>query len=321
MRNACTGIVSCCILLLYASCNNALLKSEDVNGKSSVSELSSISERIMNMREEGLFDNILNQSSSSRSAMNRNGIDIGEAQRFITDTDAVLAEIASLENAEIQLQFIEALFNGGTVEDVAAVFAMESQDLSDQYLNAISSMTQLSNATGSRSATSSVMDIKLAYYTRDNLANRRAFSKAFDWSTIAWYSGFCAATIAGLIASETWIPWIKIAGYVAAAAGATSMCVQLGFWATSPDFRDWIGSLAGQDGSRATSILNGEMGGKFAAITLATTGVAVTCYATSTGRLVINFIRSTWNSMVSAITQMLPNNVTLIIGSVPIKPI
>lgn len=53
------------------------------------------------MREEGLFDNILNQSSSSRSAMNRNGIDIGEAQRFITDTDAVLAEIASLETCRL----------------------------------------------------------------------------------------------------------------------------------------------------------------------------------------------------------------------------
>ena len=160
------------------------------------------------MREEGLFDNILNQSSSSRSAMNRNGIDIGEAQRFITDTDAVLAEIASLENAEIQLQFIEALFNGGTVGDIAAVFALESQDLADRYLNAISSITQLSNATSSRSATSNVMDIKLAYYTYDHLANRRA------------------------------------------------------------------------------------------SLTLATTGVAAICYATSTGRLVINFI-----------------------GSVPIKPI
>lgn len=63
------------------------------------------------------------------------------------------------------------------------------------------------------------------------------------------------------------------------------------------------------------------MGKKFATITVATAGVAATCYATSTGRLVINFIRSAWNSMVSAITQMLPNNVTLIIGSVPIKPI
>ena len=33
MKNACIGILSCCILLLYASCNNALLKSEDVDGK------------------------------------------------------------------------------------------------------------------------------------------------------------------------------------------------------------------------------------------------------------------------------------------------
>ena len=273
------------------------------------------------MREEGLFDNILNQSSSARSAMNRNGIDIGEAQRFITDTDAVLAEIASLENAEIQLQFIEALFNGGTVGDIAAVFALESQDLADRYLTAVSSVTQSASTTNSRSATSGIEDIKLTYYTRNDLANRHAFATTFGWSTIAWYSGFCAATIAGLIASETWIPWVKLAGYIAAAAGATSMCFQLGRWATSPDFRDWIGSLAGKDSSRATAILNGEMGKKFATITVATAGVAATCYATSTGRLVINFIRSAWDSMVSAITQMLPNNVTLIIGSVPIKPI
>jgi hypothetical protein len=71
----------------------------------------SISQRIEQLKDAGLLDSLISESTS------RYALKTGDNEQllyFINNTDAVLDEIVQSENGEIQLQLIDALFTDGT---------------------------------------------------------------------------------------------------------------------------------------------------------------------------------------------------------------
>ncbi|MDR1220547.1 MAG: hypothetical protein LBK73_13190 [Treponema sp.] len=192
----------------------------------------SISQRIGRLKDAGLLDSLISESTSI-SALETD--DNEQLLYFINNTDAALDEIAQSENGEVQLKLIDAMLSGATVGETADIMAEISEDMAAQYLTAMEEQVNALEAIavdGSRSVTGNavtIRDIRIAFYDEqpNTTQARGIYGENLKWDTVGWYIGFCAATTAGVIASSSWIPWVKIPGIVVAIAGGASMVVQL----------------------------------------------------------------------------------------------
>lgn len=159
--------------------------------------------------------------------------------------------------------------------------------------------------------------IKLLYNI--NSSNRAAYASDMEWSTIGWYTGFCASTIAGFYLLSYGGFWLKIAGTVAATAGTASMVTQLMKWYNCSDLGNFVSSLVKKDGYTATKILNGDDGVKILTISSETTATIVACYFTPVGKTIVKTVVYYYNAIISKIISVLPSGVSLTINGIPLK--
>jgi len=112
-----------------------------------------------------------------------------------------------------------------------------SEDMAEEYLAKVEEVLRplesYDNNEGTGRSVGSklnIRNIQLGFYNeaRNNTVGRGAYAADFNKDTIIWYTGFCAATVAGCVAANSVLPWISIPGIAVAVAGGISMGVQLG---------------------------------------------------------------------------------------------
>ncbi|MDR1073034.1 MAG: hypothetical protein LBL45_05085 [Treponema sp.] len=237
---------SLAILAVLVGCSDVIIDPVDTSLQHSGGDRKTgVSQRIGRLKDAGLLDSLISGSTG------RSTLETGDNEQllyFINNTDAALDEIAQSENGEVQLKLIDAMFSDATVGEIADIMAQISPEMSQEYLVMIEELVLPDGGNGQeRSLISSInsRDIRLGFYDMSN-RSRGLFDADFSQSTINWYYGLCAVTIAGLSAYKWvkwWQPWVGVAGLVTAAAGGASMAAKLAQWYGCGDFRSWVDAL------------------------------------------------------------------------------
>lgn len=299
-------VMALSLLVISVGCKTEVLELNQEIEKSCNSEIAC---NIQKMKNEGLFNDLLN--GKSRSAISSEEQE--KIELFINNTDEVLANLAVTEDGRKELAVIEALFGGGSTDDFVQAFSEINPDKAAEFSNTINENFTQSNGTETSRSITRNNSISFKYYSDIEKVERGAYAANFDWDTIAWYSGFCAATVAGFyLASYGFFPWLQIAGGIAAAAGTASMCVQLALWITCPDFTSFISSLLGNDTATATRIANGETGARLLLILTETVATVVASYFAPVGRYVIETVVYYAKLIIDKVLSALPRGVSLI---------
>lgn len=276
---------------------------------------SEIAVQIQKLKNSGLLDEIL--ISNSRSVDN---VESYAIQDFIYNTDEVLEEIKNTDNGETKIAVINALFMGSDINDFSDCFSQINSEKAKEFEEYMNSKFTFENETASRCASPNDR-IRLLYNTDLNNDNRGIYSSDLEWSTIAWYTGFCASTIAGFYLMSYGGFWLRIAGFVAATAGAASMVVQLIEWYDCSDLNTFISSLANKDSTTATKIANSETGKKLLTIVAETAATIIACYISPAGKLLAKTIVYYYNLIIDKILSILPPGINYVINGIPIKKI
>jgi hypothetical protein len=327
-KTAVITVLLMAVLFVLAGCDNHDIEKKQVSQNESA-RMSLVSQRIGEMKQAGLLDSLTCQINARNTAgtdtfLNDPNVDMEKLNLFIYNTDEALAEIAKMEDGELHVRLIEAMFTGGTVGEIADIMAEISEEMANGYLNAIeSNMSELFNdsETAARSAipNGNIRDIRLSFYNEQK-NGRAAYAKNLDNSTVNWYIGFCVATTAGVYASTSKLLWVSIPGIVAAAAGAGSMVAQLILWKDCADFTNFIKAIAGKDAATVQNILfNTPHGLNIVKITVSTIACVVAVSFSPAGKAAIAAFKNAWNSFVAKIIGA--TNINWTIFGIPIQPI
>jgi len=324
----CTGVLLLSLCLFTGCQDNLPVNKNGSNDASQSVRYSDISNRIGNLKDAGLLDSLF--AIDSNRSVTANEFDEEQVKYFVEHTDEALANIVLLEKGEIQIQLISALLSDSTVGEVADIMALLSEDMAEEYLLKVEEIINPLGVLDDNNGTSrsivpnnNIRNIRLRFYdnARINTASRGAYAADFNTDTIIWYTGFCAATVAGCVAASSWIPWVSIPGIVVAVAGGVSMGVQLTRWYTCTQLSSFVNSFSGKDSKQATEILNSGIGHSLLKVAIITAATAAALYCTPAGRAAWTAVKSAWNAIVGKITSVLPRGVILIINGKLIKPI
>jgi hypothetical protein len=327
--------LSVCAIAL-TGCHN-VLNDYTSSQESNENRNSTVSKRIASLKEAGLLDSFMNQTDRSAQSdpVQISDVDLEKTRYFILHTDSVLDEIAQSENADLSLQFIDALVNGGTIGEIADIMAQISEEMAQEYLQTVEAhIGALTETTGSeRSLTgNALLNIHLNFYDAPYASSSRAAAINLDQTSVNVYYGFCAATIAGLSAYRWcawWQPWVGIAGLITAGAGAASMTIELGLWYACTDFKTFVNALIsavnnpGNYQSSSTTInalFQSSVGSKLVQILISTGGVAGFALAVTPELVwaVVSAPVKAWNSIAVAVKNAI--GFTPIV-QIPIAPI
>lgn len=276
---------------------------------------SKISLKINELKESGLLDELI-------LSANRNAISEEDAYilRFINNTDEVLEEIKKSENGNDEIAVIEAIFTESKVEDFASAFSKINSEKADVFLSYVNENLQIDSTNENYRSINTTNSLNLLFNTpAKSNTQRAAYASDLEWSTIYWYTGFCATTIAGFYLASYGGFWTRIAGQIAAAAGAASMVIQLTKWSICSDLGNFISSLIGKDSVTSTKILNKTEGTKIGTIIAETTATIMICYITPKGRHLIKFVIHYLNVIIEKIIAILPSGYNYFINGIPIK--
>ena len=219
-------VVDILLGVFFLGCNSNLqIELQQVRSENTVSNV------IANLKDAGLLNSLLKES---RSAINNLTEEDKNILRFINDTDNVLEEIKNEENGQKEIDVIEALFCGASIDEFAECLAKIDPEQSKAFLD----YAEKNNIIDENSS-SKEQSTKLCYKLVDN-TSRAAYAKNLDWSTIGWYTGFCASTVAGFYLFSYGGIWLKAAGAVAATAGALSMVTQIIKWTSCSDLMSFV---------------------------------------------------------------------------------
>lgn len=308
-------IILCCIAVnffLLASCNHNFEENDNANYVSNGN--SEVAVKIQELKNSGLLDEVL--LSSSRNATDETSAAIIE---FVNNTDKVLNKIQKTDNGNAKVAVINALFTGANIYDFADCFSQINNEKAEEFENYMNTNFVSDENVSNRSIYANDT-IKLSFNS-DMPNNRGAYASDLEWSTIAWYSGFCASTIAGFYLLSYGGFWLKIAGAVAASAGTASMVTQLVKWYNCSDLGAFISSLIGQNSAASTKIANSETGKKLLTIVAETAATIVACYISPAGRAIVKTIVHYYNLLIEKVLSVLPSGITYIINGIQIKKI
>jgi hypothetical protein len=276
---------------------------------------SEVAIKIQNLKESGLLNEFLN---SSRNVEDK---ELVATLEFINNTDEVLEKIKTSENGDEELAVINAIFNGADFDEFSESFSKVNPEKAEElkiYFNTNLNSNSNIQTSVSRGVVSSSNKIKILYATDKDYA-RAAYADDLEWSTIGWYTGFCAATIAGFYLASYGGFWSRIAGTVAAAAGTASMVTQLIKWNNCSDLGKFISSFLNNNSKEATKILNSEMGTKILTISSETAATVALCCATPFGRRIVKTVVYYINLIMGKIIAILPPGINYKINGIPIK--
>lgn len=306
-------VTSAILVMLTISCKTNL---NEINiTETQKTSSSKISLKINELKESGLLDELI-------LSANRNAISEEDAYilHFINNTDEVLEEIKKSENGDDEIAVIEAIFTESKVEDFASAFSKINSEKSDDFLSYVNENLQIDSTNENYRSINATNSLNLLFNTpTKSNTQRAAYASDLEWSTIYWYTGFCATTIAGFYLASYGGFWTRIAGQIAAAAGAASMVIQLTKWSICSDLGNFISSLIGKDSVTSTKILNKTEGTKIGTIIAETTATIMICYITPVGRHLIKFVIHYLNVIIEKIIAILPSGYNYFINGIPIK--
>ncbi len=274
---------------------------------------SEIAQNVASMKKEGLFDSILLEARSACS-----DDDIVYLERFITETDSVLEEISTEENGQEKIDVISKLFCGASVQDFASSFSKLDSEKAEEFLTVMNENFNVSEDSSARTASNLLLTLCYAnLFASSSL--RTAYANDLSWNTIGWYSGFCAATVAGFYLASYGGLWTRIAGMAAALAGAGSMAVQLGKWVVYSELGTFVSGMLTQDNSKINAKSDSSL--KFLTIASLTVGTLIACAVTPFGISLIKGVVSLYNEFVDVLISMFPKGISYKILEFPLKKI
>ncbi len=300
-------IMALSLLAISVGCKTEVLELNQGTEKSCNSEIAC---NIQKMKNEGLLDQLILQGRSVNATEEDKQI-----ERFINDTDAVLNEIKNEEDGEIKIDMLNTLFCEGSIEDFSTSFEKINPEKAKEFTEFISKKNNLQE-NNYRSAINKKIT-NFSYYYGEK--SRGAYAANFDWDTIAWYSGFCAATVAGFYLASYGGFWTRIAGVVAAGAGAASMGVQLTKWVSCNDFYTFCSSLINKDASTVTAKMNEGLGAKYVVIAAETITTLALCYTTPVGSAIVGFLKNIANTLIGKVLEVIPSWLTISVQGIPLK--
>lgn len=169
-------------------------------------------------------------------------VDEASFSDFLNDPDAALMRLAENESGEVYLELMHSIYASQSAADVRDKMANIDTGMAAGYESQIAAMVQTLPSDGSRLLyTNGKLDLKKIKLNLSSPVDSRGFLSAdWNWDTVYWYLGFCAATTAGLAVYRftpitVWFGIPKYAGLVAAIAGAGSMTAQLYKWYTTEE--------------------------------------------------------------------------------------
>ncbi len=301
--------------LAFAGCKNSI---ESDGMAVSDNQKSLVAKKVKDLKAAGLLDEFL-ISTSSRAA---DSAEFAQISNFINNTDEVLDEIQNSEYGEENMAIINSVFCGESVESFVDSFSKINQEKAYEFMEYVNS--NLSGSDASCVNRSALSDDKIHFlFSTDSYSSaaRGMFASDLNWSTINWYTGYCASTIAGFYMASYGGFWVRIAGCVAAAAGAGSMTAQLIIWNNCSDLGSFISSLMNKNAEAANSILKTEPGKKILLISAETSATAVACYFTPLGKTIVKTVVGYMNAIIERILEVLPSGINYTINGFEIKKI
>lgn len=298
------------VVVLIMGCGNV-----NVSRQEDIKASSKIAKNVALMKSEGLFDEILTSSRNVETSEEQEMV-----QRFINDTDGVLLELEKTEEGKKELGVIHALFGDGTTEDFEKSLAYFDREKALEFSAVINDNFSDIEDTGKARGADLANTIRLSYYTT-NTNSRAVFAENMDWSTIGWYTGFCAATVAGCYAASYGGFWTRIVGKIAAVAGAASMTTQLVKWYKCSELFSFATSLKNKDVAEANRIFKTTQGKKILTITAETAGTVLACIFTPFGKKIISTVKHYYNSIMDKIICVLPKGIDFVVCGIHIKKI
>jgi hypothetical protein len=306
----------CCIatlaLLFCSACKQNSIEIQDATENSA--EMTEIAVRISELKKAGLLDSLLSSDRAVTDDDNSEAI-----CEFINNTDEVLLEIKNSENGDEKLAVIDALFTQSDINGFASAFSAINSEKAEDFLDYVNLNLINSDETDVSRCASGFDKLKLSYLIDVPATSRGAYASDLEWSTIYWYTGFCASTIAGFYLASYGCFWLKVAGAIAASAGSISMVYQLINWNSCSDLGAFISSLANKDSVSATKILNSESGAKILTITSETVATVAACYFTPLGKTIVKTVVHYMNIILGKIIAVLPSGINFVINGIPIK--
>ena len=233
--------------------------------------------RIQQLDREGYFDYL---KFNARSI--NNDEEYESITRFISEPKEVIEELRLEEHGAEKVDLIEKLFFKTTVDDLSETFLALDENLSEKFNEALKDISCETNNT-SRSIKDKITTCFACDMENAN-KTRGIFESNFDADTLLWYTGFCVATTAGCIAASAGWFWVRIAGIVAAAAGAASMTTQIIIWATNSDLLKLSSAVTKRDTKTINVILNSLVGNALGIIYTETATTVVICSMTLFGK-------------------------------------
>jgi hypothetical protein len=170
------------------------------------------------------------------------GIDEQAFTEFVNNPRMGLSELADTDEGHEYLDLIHSIYTGGDAGTVRDKMALIDPDMALKYESQMNTLVQSLPEESSRAflAGGTVDLSNIALNLEKPSESKGCLAADWEWDTVYWYVGFCAATTAGLAVWEytpiaLWFGIPKYAGLAAAIGGAGCMTAQLYQWYTTEE--------------------------------------------------------------------------------------
>lgn len=168
--------------------------------------------------------------------------DINELARFTTSPSSYITENIDFNatNTDEKLNLIYSIYNEATVDEVISNMESVSSEMAEDYKKSISEFYNSldSSARSVIDSNGGIGSQKLYLFQNesdDTCARSVTFATDLSWSSVARYTGYSAASIAGACCYK-WggFPWVRYPGLAVCLSGIGCMGTLIARWACSP---------------------------------------------------------------------------------------
>lgn len=224
-----------CITFFSCNMQNFFYISElETNNYSNSNYL--IVNKINEFKQKGMLDYLYN--TNTRVAITDDEFNYDELKYFVENTEECVSEILKEDDGEKSIAVLNAIYGEQTVGDIYNAMADLSSELANEYESTLINIYNEKINDSSR-CINSILNLKDLKINFDFTAITRTidFSESFTWGYVTGYVASSAATIAGLLMWRFGKLWTRVAGFVAAGIGVTSMSAIMLMWQSSTDWK------------------------------------------------------------------------------------
>lgn len=238
-----------CFIFVFFSCSNFqnVDANEDTSDNQKINLIVSNAELLIKQDEILSSLNTVSRSSALNTSnfLNDSELsddDIGELTNFSSSPSVYITKNIDLNRNESteNLNLIYSIYNEATVDEVISNMESVNTEMANDYKKSVSEFYNNldSSARSLIEAHGGIGSQKLYIFQDENVdTNARGFTFATDlsWSSVARYTGYSAAAIAGACCYKWgFFPWIRYPSLAVCISGIGCMGTLIARWACSP---------------------------------------------------------------------------------------